>query len=258
MGLDAASAADLPVKARPMSPAVVAHNWTGCYVGGNVGGGWDDTFQSGVGTGILNGAVITPNGVVIGPNGAVIASSESFGSGSGSNVVGGAQIGCDYQFASNWVVGVQGMFDFGNIRESHPNASFPGFVDNSSVKDVVTVTGRIGYLIAPELLGYAKGGGAWARIDYNNFFGVSPSESANGVDRQGWTVGFGMEWMFAPGWSTFGEFNHMDFGSKSITFVAAPGTVNPASILSTSLTVNQFLLGVNYRLSWAQPVVAKF
>ncbi len=51
------------------------------------------------------------------------------------------------------------------------------------------------------------------------------SENAFGVNRSGWTVGGGLEWMFAPGWSVFGEFNYMDFGNKNVNFVAAPGTV---------------------------------
>src|ERR1043166_1914365 len=33
----AVRAADIPVKARP---AAVAESWTGCYLGGNFGGGW--------------------------------------------------------------------------------------------------------------------------------------------------------------------------------------------------------------------------
>src|SRR5436309_11244427 len=41
-----ASAADLPVKARPMAPVAVAYNWTGCYIGGNVGGKWIRTSGS--------------------------------------------------------------------------------------------------------------------------------------------------------------------------------------------------------------------
>jgi outer membrane immunogenic protein len=247
LGIGAASAADLPARTytKAPPPPVVVYNWTGCYIGGNVGGGWDHSDQSRVGT--VTGAVISP--------------AQSFGSGNGSNVIGAAQIGCDYQFAGNWVVGVQGMFDFGNINESHTNTTFPTFYDNSTLKDVFTVTGRVGYLFAPQLLGYVKGGGAWARTDYNNFFTVPTtglSESALGVDRQGWTVGGGLEWMFAPGWSVFGEYDHMDFGHRNINFVAAPGTVNAASILSTGLTIDQFLAGVNYKFNWTQPVVAKY
>ena len=59
-------------------------------------------------------------------DGTVIVPANDFGSGNGSSVIGGAQIGCDYQFAGNWVVGIQGMFDFGNIRETHAQrTAFP-------------------------------------------------------------------------------------------------------------------------------------
>jgi hypothetical protein len=35
----AASAADMAVKSRPLV-APIRYNWTGCYIGGNTGGGW--------------------------------------------------------------------------------------------------------------------------------------------------------------------------------------------------------------------------
>jgi outer membrane immunogenic protein len=230
----------------PMAPPVVVYNWTGCYIGGNVGGGWarnDQTF------------VRLVTGVPIGPFDA--------GRSEGSNVIGGAQIGCDYQFAGNWVVGVQGMFDFGRIDSTHPVPvsliAGPGFVSQSRTKDIFTATGRVGYLFAPQVLGYVKGGGAWARIDHNIF---QPSgllsESALGVDRQGWTVGGGLEWMFAPGWSVFGEYNYMDFGRKDIAFVQAPATVGTATVNSTRLEIQQALVGVNYKFNWGGPVVAKY
>src|SRR5450755_4767988 len=120
-GIGAVSAADLaarPYTKAPMMAPVMTYNWTGCYIGGNVGGGWARTNQSRVG--LVNGVAIVPP--------------TDFGSGNGSNVIGGAQIGCDYQFAGNWVVGVQGMFDFGNIDSSHQIPGFPGFVETSRVK----------------------------------------------------------------------------------------------------------------------------
>src|SRR5262245_55746124 len=68
-------AADMPVKARP-APAVIpppVYNWTGCYLGGNIGGAWqhNSTFD----------AV------------AILAT----GGDRGNGLIGGAQIGCDYQ-----------------------------------------------------------------------------------------------------------------------------------------------------------------
>ena len=150
------------------------------------------------------------------------------------NFVGGGQIGCDYQFASNWMIGIQGMYDYGRISSSHvvptafAGAPVGSFQSVDQARDMWTVTGRVGYLFIPQLLGYVKGGGAWTRVD-QAINGTVPvffnSENAFGVNRSGWTVGGGLEWMFAPGWSVFGEFNYMDFGSKNVNFVKAPGTI---------------------------------
>jgi opacity protein-like surface antigen len=44
-GIGAASAADMAVKARPV-PVVLPYNWTGCYIGGNVGGKWANSTMT--------------------------------------------------------------------------------------------------------------------------------------------------------------------------------------------------------------------
>ena len=229
----------------PPPPPVVVYSWTGCYIGGNVGGGWARTSQSQIAK--VGGAAIIPN--------------TDFGSSTGSDFVGGGQIGCDYQFANNWVVGIQAMYDYGRISSSHVIPAFPTFISNVQVRDMWTVTGRVGYLFTPQLLGYVKGGGAWTSADYvvNGTVPVTfNSENAFGASRSGWTVGGGLEWMFARGWSVFGEFNYMDFGRRDINFVAAPGTVGAPDVVRTKLEVEQFLVGVNYKFNWAQPVVAKY
>lgn len=243
--VNAASAADMAVKARPMAAPVVVYSWTGCYIGANIGGGWARTSQDQIRK--VDGTIINPPG--------------NFGSSDGSDFIGGGQIGCDYQFAGNWVIGIQGMFDFGNINHEHTLPAFPAFYSTNTVKNEITLTGRIGYLFAPQLLGYVKGGGAWARTDHS-VFGFGPpvflSESANGNNWSGWTVGGGLEWMFAPGWSVFGEYNYMDFGHKDIAFVQAPGTFGVADVVRTHLEVSQFLVGVNYKFNFGGPVVAKY
>ena len=97
-------------------------------------------------------------------------------------------------------------------------------------RDLYTVTGRVGYLFTPQLLGYVKGGGAWTNT-YTEIRGNIPapflSESAS-ADRQGYTVGGGLEYQFARGWSVFGEYNYADFGRKDINFTAGPGTIGAA------------------------------
>jgi outer membrane immunogenic protein len=248
-----AVAADMaPRYTKAPPPPVVVYNWTGCYIGGNVGGAWQHVSQSE--NRLTNGTTFVP---------AIDRGSAN----SDGDFIGGGQIGCDYQFAGNWVVGIQGMFDFGNTnsRNNIPDprltaAIGPASFTTTRTRDLYTVTGRIGYLFTPQLLGYVKGGGAWTRT-YTELRGTVPapflSESAS-ADRQGYTVGGGLEYMFARGWSVFGEYNYADFGRKDITFTPGPNTNGAASITSTRLDIQTALVGVNYKFNFAGPVVAKY
>jgi outer membrane immunogenic protein len=246
----AAQAADMAVKAPPMAPPV--YSWTGCYIGGNVGGAWhhaDQTASRNI-------------------RGTIFATPYDLGSAnSNGDFIGGAQIGCDYQFAGKWVVGIQGMFDFGNtnstgnLTDARLTAAFTNPYVTTRTRDLYTVTGRIGYLFTPQLLGYVKGGGAWTNT-YTAIYSSAPaaylSESGS-ADRIGYTVGGGLEHMFAKGWSVFGEYNYADFGRKDIANIAGPLTTSgSATINATRLTMQTALFGVNYKFNFASPVVAKY
>jgi outer membrane immunogenic protein len=236
----AADMAPRYTKAPPPAPIVV-YNWTGCYIGGNIGGGWakQDQFridQFGIGPAPAN-----------------------YGGETGSAFIGGGQVGCDYQFAGNWVVGIQVQGDWGSIKGSHALPAFPTFTMFDKTDFIGTVTGRIGYLFAPQLLGYVKGGGAWTRSsDFLQLPGGGLSEASGNWNASGWTVGGGLEWMFAPGWSVFGEYNYMDFGTRTVNFIAAPGLVPTGEHVSIKQTASTALVGVNYKFNWGGPVVAKY
>jgi outer membrane immunogenic protein len=229
-----AIAADMPVKAPMIQAAPPLYRWTGCYIGGNVGGGWTRTEHLQVAK--VGGAAIVP------PN--------NFGTSEDSDVIGGAQIGCDYQMGS-WVIGGRGMFDFGNIRTSNGLPAFPGFTMQHTTKNLFTATGRLGFLLTPQLLAYAQGGGAWARTDTSVFTPppVLLSESAIDVSRSGWTVGGGLEWMFMPSWSVFAEYNYMDFGRRDVGYTTGPLAVGAPDVIRTKLTAQQALVGINFRFN---------
>jgi outer membrane immunogenic protein len=236
-------AADMAVKARPEAPAPVAvYNWTGCYIGGNVG---------------VARARIRETSVSV----AGTAFQSDFGRSSDSDLIGGGQIGCDYQFANSFVFGVQAMFDFTDLNSRHTLPAFPTYFDETKTKDVFTVTGRLGYLFTPAVLAYVKGGGAWARVDTTRFVTVPAptivSEFARDQNRQGWTIGGGVEWMIAPGWSVFGEYNFMDFGRERVQFVTGPLAFGIPSVVSTRHQIQQALFGVNYKFNSAGPVAAQ-
>jgi outer membrane immunogenic protein len=202
----------------------VPFTWTGCYVGGHVGGGWSRTpfTDPGLGSGFPGGALTTGGAVGdrIGVN--------------GDGVVGGAQVGCDYQFASHWVVGIAGDFTWSDI---HGVANDPFFAGKSGAPATLSsrtdwlasITGRVGYSW-DRFLVYGKGGVGFAHDRYalNNFTAIGGVTCFNGVfvacntsagaDRTGWVAGAGLEWAFAPNWSALFEYDHYGFDSKRVVF----------------------------------------
>ncbi|MGA8696731.1 MAG: outer membrane beta-barrel protein [Xanthobacteraceae bacterium] len=216
-----------PAPAPAPAPALVyapSISWTGCYVGGNIGGAWSNVDLSGV-------------------------SGASF-SATNSGFAGGGQIGCDYQWNQFWVVGIRNMLDATSLsnRTNISAVPFTGAVD-SRTRWFDTLTARVGYLVpSTNVLLYAQGGAAWTNtsITFLDGSGAQLGEASN--DRTGWTVGAGVEWRFAPQWSVFAEYNFMGFGTQSATFTGCGGTcvVNA----SAKAYVQNVLAGVNYKFNF--------
>src|SRR5450631_901439 len=116
-----ASAADMAVKARPVV-APLMYNWSGCYIGGNVGGASTR----------MDTELATIDGV-----GPVFA---NYGREKDNGFIGGAQAGCDFMAGKDLVFGVQGMFDFGNINGRHAVTDFPLFSETNNFKSIGTAT----------------------------------------------------------------------------------------------------------------------
>jgi outer membrane immunogenic protein len=110
-----AVAADMPVKAPNAVPAP-AFTWTSCYEGAHAGGGWaktDVTNPVQVVQDLISAAPVTTGitTVHLNPSGAVI----------------GGQVGCDYQFAPSWVVGIEGAASGATIKKQHDGRAPTGF-----------------------------------------------------------------------------------------------------------------------------------
>ena len=224
-----AMAADMNAPVYKAPPASIVYNWTGCYVGGNLGGGWDSISN------VRTGQVGIP------------FPAQDYGSDTGSAFIGGGQIGCDYQVGT-WVLGIQGQADWGRINSSHSIPPYPRFSYNTTVNNLATLTGRVGYTVMPQALLYVKAGGAWTRdhLDVTIPTAAFLSESAD-VNFTGWTVGGGLEWMMMSNLSVFVEYSFMDFGTQSVTFTTAPGAVGAGDIINHSQKVSTALVGVNIR-----------
>jgi outer membrane immunogenic protein len=270
-----AQAADLATRPYTKAPvaAVVPFSWTGCHVGGHVGGAWSGTdfTDPGIASGFPGFPILT--------TGAHPGDNIHLGSNAGA--IGGVQAGCDYQFSNNWVVGLAGDFSGADLRSMANDPFFNGkngapATLSSRTEWLASVTGRVGYTW-DHLMLYGKGGAGFARDNYslNNFVTIAglncttanlltfvPCNSSATTDRVGWVAGAGLEWAFAPNWSFLVEYDHYGFDSKRVGFVspAFPSFFNPAgstAFLDIRQDVNIVKVGVNYRFG-ELPVVAKY
>jgi outer membrane immunogenic protein len=229
-----ASAADLPAPIYTKAPPpVVAYNWSGCYGGGNVGGIFPKTEWWQIG------------GI-----------GQRFSSATGDSWLAGIQAGCNYQFSgTGWVVGIQGDYDWSDATGSAPHSTLLTLTDQSHISGLGSVTGRVGYAW-DRFLGYVKGGGAWQRTGYLQYFPATGATFATGSSTlDGWTIGIGGEYGFTPNLSVFLEYDYYDFGTRTVTFAAAAGGFPQINIHETESVVKA---GLNWRFNWAGPVVAKY
>jgi outer membrane immunogenic protein len=215
----AAQAADLPPARAPAAVAPVAYappvyNWSGIYVGGNLGAGFADSSWSDPFTG----------------------AHDKFDK---SGFIGGGQVGVNWQINA-LVLGIEGDFDWtglkGSGHDSHGNTL------NTDTQWTSTVTGRIGAAF-DRLLIYGKGGVAFARDNdsLNNLFGSTATTSVN---RTGWTAGAGLEYAFAPNWSAKIEYDYLGFGNETLN-LATPAF--PAYSTNASLNVQEVKAGINFK-----------
>jgi outer membrane immunogenic protein len=259
-------AADLTRKAPPALVAPVA-SWTGFYAGVNVGGGWSNTGVD-YGTNDPIMPLLFALGVDLPANGDRIRS---------SGVLGGVQIGYNYQFAPTWVAGIEADFQFSDISGSGTTPYAGGVVVSSANQDIKsfgTVRARLGYLATDTLLVYATGGFAYAQLNNDVAMNIAPGaglfvfDAANGTSTNcgfgfpttcftgssngltpGWTAGGGLEYALGQNWSLKGEYLYARF-ERTVTAASVTPTAGtqPNTYTAKFATdLNVVRVGLNYR-----------
>jgi opacity protein-like surface antigen len=239
-----AIAADLPMKSE--APYVAPRfSWTGCYVGGHIGGGrgtkdmtdpvqlvQDSINGPGTTTGITT-VTTTPTGAVI-----------------------GGEIGCDYQFSSNVVIGIEGTASGTTMRGSALvglPAGLPGNVALVQANNdfLASVTGRIGYAFDTVLL-YGRGGLAVAGDKYNvsggDFNGLGPFNFQGLDNRVGYVVGGGVDWAFTRHWSMNVEYDYYGFGNGNILMTEQISNGAFSGVVNVRQTVQVVKVSFNFHI----------
>jgi outer membrane immunogenic protein len=261
-----ALAADLAAKAPAYTkaPAYVEpiFNWTGFYVGGNLGYSWGNSDNTAVLSRFDTGAVL--------PNGTVLSNNHVDG------VIGGGQFGYNWQI-TNWLVGfeadIQGSGQRGSSLITCVGCADDGTNITTNLTQKLdwfgTVRGRVGVLATPSVLLYATGGLAYGDVKVsgsvtgNNAGGNPLTITLAGASstRTGWTAGAGVEGVIGGGWTAKLEYLYMDLGTLSggpeqLTGILVNPRRNAGIAYSSSFTDNIVRAGVNYH--FGGPVVAKY
>lgn len=249
----------MPTKARvkALPPAMAYVNWTGFYLGAHGGAGYGRNDIGFVGY----------------PQ---TAGTRSAG------VLGGGQIGYNYQMANKFVIGVEADASWADLKGGRtcgtdtgldangvPGGFSPFFLTcDTRLNWLASATARVGYAWDRTLY-YVKGGAAFVNETVsancivgpfnvpgnartcNNQAGALINSISTEDTRVGWTIGVGAEFALNDNWSAKAEYDYMGFGTR--TGLASDGTTQLTSRTDVQLTK----IGLNYRFS-AGSVVAKF
>jgi outer membrane immunogenic protein len=293
-----ALAADLAAKVytKAPPPVVAVYDWTGFYIGGNVGYSWGRSSTTQAFSDATTGTLLSGAATKFDLNG----------------VIGGGQIGYNWQ-RDRWVFGleadIQGSGEKGSTNAVCPGgpavvttnsaAGVNGLCSQGHVGDTLigavgafpvtnslsekiewfgTVRGRIGPTVTPTILAYVTGGLAYGSVKatdtvsgtnvtnpggqgVNGGTVLTPVNGAFGGSstRVGWTVGAGLEGAIGGNWTAKIEYLYIDLGNISGSFVTpiiAPSGNFVTASYNSHITDNVLRVGVNYK--FAGPIVAKY
>jgi outer membrane immunogenic protein len=228
-----------------------AANWTGFYVGGNIG--------SGIGR---DRTAFTL---------AAIGTSTEFFDLSPDGFNGGIQAGYNWQSA-NWLFGVEADIQGSSQRDNracvqlcNPTiapASFAAY--DATLPWFGTVRGRLGVSVGQTLF-YATGGYAYGNVKtkMTTLFGGTTTNVELSNTRGGWTVGGGIETPFTflvsvlgNNWTSKTEYLYVDLGTSTGAFTFTALGVPVTATNTTQVHEHIFRTGLNYHFN--SPVVAKY
>ena len=227
-----AHASDLPYEgsfstagAAPI--AAVTTNWTGFYVGGNLGA---------IG-GTKNGA--TFNGSSDGDFSAGFAGNRVTSS-SKAGALFGPVVGYNYQISPSFVLGAEADYAWTNAEQ---RSTFSNTIDvftgvahydvnaktRSQLDSFGTLRARVGYLATPNLLLYGTPGLAFGSIKQSTHVvdtltvpaGVATFSDVTAKSTKtkvGWTVGVGAEYALNKNWSVKAEYLYANLGKSNANF----------------------------------------
>ncbi len=210
-----------------------ANTWTGFYLGGNLGYGWD-TAQD------ISSLKKAQQSLYD----AIKSNTKPAG------WFAGAQVGGNWQIVPGFLGGVEADVQIANIADDSGVTAASGETTStgpthSTVDWFGTARLRAGpTLFNDRLFVYGTGGFAYGGI--SNRAVIDVYSLKDDAVRFGWVAGGGAEWKISKDWSLKAEYQHIDLGSDHLSDVIGSVTVNTNAVHNSFETVR---VGVNYKFT---------
>jgi outer membrane immunogenic protein len=247
--ISAASAKD------PPPPSQAEYNWSGFYVGGNIGYAWGNAVNT---VSFADPAFPAP------------ISDSHTESGTLSSFIGGGQFGYNWQTLSHVVLGFEADWQDSSQGASSTfvdafavfDPRIPGVArdtvtanDDAKISWFGTVRGRVGYAWDSLLL-YGTAGVAYGKVKFEgavkeNFsdvigFTATTPFSVSRVNA-GWTAGAGIEGVLTRNWTWRIEYLYLDLGSIASNATPAVPVGTESISAQSRFTDNILRAGLNFQ-----------
>jgi outer membrane immunogenic protein len=228
---------------RPPAPIAATYNWSGFYLGANVGYGW----ASSTGTTTLNS-----------PFFGVFTSATS---GTANGVIAGGQVGANWQMGM-FVLGAEGDFQWSDQKKNLTISCGIGctLTETGGIDSFGTARLRIGGAF-DRVLVYATGGAAWTNASDNlsaTALGVTVNIVNLSASKVGWTVGGGIDYAVLDNLIARAEYLYISTSNVTNTAPVSPliggGTITETAQLKDSIV----RFGLSYKFGGGSTVAARY
>ena len=239
-----AYSADLPARPYYKAAPVAYLPWNKCYIGVTAGytksTNSDPSITSTDPNFLLSQTLgNVPTRLSTDPDGAVV----------------GGTIGCNRQY-DRIVIGGETDLMYSSLRDAVNVVQGPAVTTTQYSREIDaigTLRARLGYAIDNTLI-YATGGLAYGRVkSVTNIFSAPANPAVAGFEDQwkaGWTIGGGIEHMFAPNWSLKAEYLYYDLGNSDVNLLPSNAALPlETGVISYKNTGHIIRAGLNYHFS---------
>jgi len=208
-------------------PPVAAYNWSGAYLGLQLGGITSSMTLTGENLNNNNTmeSALDPSGMTLGVYG-----------------------GFNFHTSGSMVLGLEGEYNWANASSVVPGVPAPsfGFMRDrieSTIDRTAALRLRAGFA-AGETLFYGTAGLALADVTVNGFSTGGGNPFSYSDRLTGWTAGLGVERAIGNGWSVRGDYRYSDFGTQTINFDSGNNTPH---VFNLATNTHELRLGLARR-----------